>query len=635
MILPGAEAAHGGTPAAPELRSPWSGRSALPGWWRLMARRQRAALDELLRAACAAAPALQALDDAALAAAAERARAALRAATTRAAGAGRGAPWPAAAAAVAELAARSTGLRPDTAQLEAALAITQGRLVDAGPCSGKTLALAMAAVLGAWAGRRCHVACVNELAAARHAAAMAPLYERCGVRCAVLLPQAPDEALTSAYEAPVLLTTARRLMADCLNDPALWRRHGGENRHWALVDDADRVLIDDAVQPLVLSAPGHNPLLLEAVVQAREMAQAFRRGEHYEDRAGVLRFTPAGQRLLDEREGVLSTFWRAPRRRDELVMQALVVRDRFVRGRHYQVQSDPSGAQRIVLGGDTPVAALVPQRTLHTGLLQALEAREGLPPSDPPVVTGRLSHQELFGRYRLLGGIASTLGGLEGELWRIYGAVVLHQRRADAGPAVQHAPAPDHETAYAVAAEAAAQAVKAGAAVLVALRRPDSFRAFAEALRVRALTPAMLGAPAPSPEDGVLAPGQLLLVPDPLLPGLDVRMAPPGTPLLLLQPEALESARAETLFAARGLRGATERRLLRLWPVSPAEGAAPALGRAPAVLRLPLLRIALGLQRRRRARQARLVRRQLFLQEQQLLLQLAFAARGDVSRSPR
>lgn len=638
MILPGADASHDSTPAAPALRSPWAGRSTLPGWWRLQAWRRQAMLAALLQAARAAEPPLQRLDDEALAACARQARHALRAAVLRAGEAATSATvpaWGAAAAAAAELASRSLGQRPAPAQLQAALAMAQGRLVEAGACSGKSLAIALAAVLGAWAGRRCHLVCGNELLAARHAAAFGPLYLRCGVPCAVLPPQAPAEAAPQAYGAQVLLVTARRLLADRLRDPALWPR---ATPCWALVDDADRVLIDDAVQPHVASEPGHNPLLLEAIACAQGLAEGFRAGEHYHDRRRLLRFTPAGQALLAEVEARLPPFWRAPSRRDELLMQALVVRDRLVRGRHYDVQPGPAGGARIVLGGELPLAQLVPERSLHTGLLQALEAREGLPLSHPPATRGRLSHQELFGGYRLLGGIASSLRGLESELWRIYGAVVLRQPRTAPPLALRHAlAATDDEVRARQAAEAVAEAVRQGAAVLVGLRRMESFRLLVPALRAHGLSPAVLGAAAPGPDDGLLRPGEVVLVPEPLLAGLDVRVLPAATPLQLLLPEPLDSARTEALFHARGQRLPAPRRGLRLWSAPAGTPLAAAVARLQSALparladplALVLLRTGLRLQRAGAARQARRQRRQLFLHEQQLVLQLSFAARGE------
>lgn len=643
MILPGTEAfAQDSAPATPTLRSPWAGRNALPGWWRLRAWQQDAALARLHQATLAAGAALHALDDAALDAESAGAREALRAAVARGDAAHRAPAWARAAAAAAELAWRSLGCRPSGPQLHAALAMVQGRMVEAGACSGKTLSVALAAVLGVWAGRRCHLVCANEPLAARHAASLSDFYRRCQVRWALLSSQTPAAAVRAAYQTDVLLVTARRLLADRVREPALWHAVADDGGRWALVDDADRVLIDEAALPFVASEPGHNPMLLEAVALASEMAHAFCDGEHYVDRQGRLRLTAAGLDLAQALEHRLPAFWRAPRRRDELLMQALVVRERMVRGRHYDLQPGPDGLPRVVLCGDTSLSTLVPERSLHIGLIQALEAREGLPLSHPPAVTARLCHQAFFGGYRLLGGVASTLQGLENELWRIYGGVVLRLPRPSPALRVRHRLAATDAEARAMAADAAAQAARAGGAVLLCLRRMDSFRPMVEALRARGISPRVLGAAPPGADDGVLQAGEVALVPDPLLPGLDVRMRPGTTPLHLLLPEALDAQRTEDLFWARGQRTASVRTALRIGSPDGASRRVARLvrllqARLPARLAHPLalalLRASLADRRRAADRLARLQRRQLFLHEQQLLLQLSFAARGEASLS--
>ncbi|MCZ2498825.1 hypothetical protein GN316_18840 [Xylophilus sp. Kf1] len=638
VIFPNPEAGHRSA-SAPKVKTPWGTRNQLPGWWRVLALRHGAALQRLVHAALLAGPALAELDDAALDDEIAQARSALRVAVARSGLDGAQPEWSRALAAAAEAASRSCGWRPSDQQLCATLAMVQGRMVDAGPCSGKTLAVALAAVLGVWAERFCHVVCPNDLLATRHALAMSPLYRRCGVAVAALHLQTPPADAAVAYRAAVLYATARRLLGDRARQQADWPgpRAGAAGRYMALVDDADRVLIDEAVAPFVTSDAGHNPMLIEGVLLGRAMAMRFVRGQHYVDRRTHLRFTVAGRQLLEALAPELPELWRAPRRRDELIMQALVVRDRFVRGKHYDVQPDPQTQRPRIVFGDVSIGALVPERTLHMGLTQAIEALEGLPLTHPPKTTARSSYQEFFGSYRRLGGVASELRGMEDEFWRVYGCVSLRLRRGGLGAArVHHVVSRDESDRRARTADIAADHAARGQAVLIGLRRMDSFRPLMESLRKLGVEPRLLGSAPPQPGDWTLRAGQVLLVPEVLLVGADLQLDDPETPLLLVLPEPLESARAERSFWARGARLSSQRHGVRLWAADPGQAAAPRLAdtvgrRLPAAAasagQVLLLRLGLHRARWHALRLARLQRHQLFLQEQQLLLQLSFVSR--------
>lgn len=638
MIFPNPESGHRSA-SAPKVKTPWGARNQLRGWWRVLALRHGASLQRMVHAAAVAGPALTALDDAALDTEIDLARSALRVAVARSGLDGVQPEWSRALAAAAEAASRTCGWRPSDQQLCAALAMVQGRMVDAGPCSGKTLAVALAAVLAVWAERRCHVFCPNDLLAARHAGAMFPLFRRCGVTVAALHLQTAAADADIAYRAGVLYATARRLLSDRAQRQGEWQgpRAGVPGRYMALVDDADRVLIDEAVAPFVTSDAGHNPMLVEGVLMGRAMAMRFVRGQHYIDRRTHLRFTVAGRQLLEALAPELPELWRAPRRRDELIMQALVVRDRFVRGKHYNVQPDPQTQRPRIVFGDVSIGALVPERTLHMGLTQAIEAFEGLPLTHPPKTTARSSYQEFFGTYRRLGGIAGELRGMEDEFWRVYGCVSLRLRRGGPGAArVRHVVSRDETDCRARTADIAAEHAARGQAVLIGLRRMDAFRPLMELLREQGVEPRLLGSAPPQPGDWTLVAGQVLLVPEVLLVGADLQLADPETPLLLVLPEPLESARAERSFWARGARLTTQRSGVRLWATEPGQAVLPRLadtvGRrlptaAANVGQALLLRLGLHRARWHALRLARMQRHQLFLHEQQLLLQLSFVSR--------
>ncbi|NYE26680.1 hypothetical protein [Pigmentiphaga litoralis] len=660
MIFPNPDA--GARSQGPvEVKTPWGSRNALRGWWRVLSLPRRRKLNRDLAFVQASQARLAALPDAQIDALLIETRRAVRTAVARSGQRGAVGFRPQALALLAEVAWRQLTLRPEANQLLAALAMADGQVVELGACGGKTLAIALAAVLGAWSGRVCHVLTASELLAARDVADMTPLFARCGLGVSALTSMTPADAVGAAYQADVLYTTSRRVLLDSVRErkqagaPGPARRGGAvamdhEGLQMALVDDADRVLIDEASTPFMVSEPGDNPVLLNAVSLARVLSDRFESGTHYRfETQRRLRFTRAGHALLEAVAQELPALWRAPRRRDELMMQALLVRDRLVRGQHYLVQKDPQGQGARIAFGETSVTDLLPERTMHVGLMQAIEAREGLPLTHPPRTSDRLSYQAFFGRYHRLAGAASSLRGLEDEMWRIYGLVTQRLRDPiDTRAAVQHRVVSDPSMRVDMAVDAVVAWVSSDHAVLIGLQKVESFRPIIEALQRRGIQPRVLGAAPPVAADWVISPCEVLIAPEPLLSGADVRLNRPRTPLALMLPEQLESARAERAFWARGARLGSTRVGLRLIDLGHRDvpgwlrRAHTLMGRQAQVA--PLAKSSLGMRlllrravfqaRRRAAKGARTQRHQLFLHEQQLRMQLAFAAARPAAPTP-
>ena len=187
----------------------------------------------------------------------------------------------AALAAVGEVAGRQLGLRPYPVQLMGALALHQGWLAEMATGEGKTLTVAMAAVLAGWSGRPCHLVTANDYLAARDALEMGPLYRYCGVSVVAVTGDLLPHERAERYSSDVVYVTAKELLADFLRDrqaanaggdPAramlprwLWREApgGGYNvdlllvraLHSALIDDADSFHSYGSVSPLHRSSP--------------------------------------------------------------------------------------------------------------------------------------------------------------------------------------------------------------------------------------------------------------------------------------------------------------------------------------------------------------------------------------------
>ncbi|HWX21623.1 MAG TPA: preprotein translocase subunit SecA [Candidatus Binatia bacterium] len=342
-------------------------------------------------------------------------------------------------AAIREAADRKLGLRPFTVQLMGALALHRGYLAEMATGEGKTLTAGLAAVLAAWTNRPCHVVTVNDYLVERDAQWMRPLYEFCAVRTGwVTAPMGPADR-RKGYAADVTYVTSKELLADFLRDrlrlgtvtdPARRllrelvrpRSSAGDDGvvmrglHSAIIDEADSVLIDEAVTPLIISAPHKNSLLESAVTAASQIAAALELNADYRlnHRYREVEFSPAGRAKLDSLCQDLPGLWRGTERRGELIRQALVAREFFLRDKQYII------ADGKVVIVDEFTGRQMPQRTWRQGLHQAIEAKEGLALSDPSETIARLSFQRFFRCFHRLAGMTGTAREAAFEFWQIY-----------------------------------------------------------------------------------------------------------------------------------------------------------------------------------------------------------------------
>jgi preprotein translocase subunit SecA len=347
-------------------------------------------------------------------------------------------------AAIREAADRKLGLRPFLVQLTGTLALHQGYLAEMATGEGKTLTAGLAAVLAGWTQRPCHIVTVNDYLVERDAEWMRPLCSFCGVRVGwVTSAMAPPDR-RKGHGADVTYVTSKELLADFLRDRLSLgpltnpsrrlilelvrpRASAGSDRlvmrglHTAIVDEADSVLVDEAVTPLIISTPHKNPLLEGAIQQARQIAESLVPEAHYRRnlRYREIELTPMGRARLESICGELPGLWRGGERREELVRQALTAREFFLRDKQYIV------AEGKVIIVDEFTGRQMPQRTWRQGLHQAIEAKEGLALSDPSETIARLSFQRFFRCFQRLSGMTGTAHETASEFWQLYKLPVI------------------------------------------------------------------------------------------------------------------------------------------------------------------------------------------------------------------
>jgi preprotein translocase subunit SecA len=341
-------------------------------------------------------------------------------------------------AAIREAADRQLGLRPFLVQLMGALALHRGYLAEMATGEGKTLTAGLAGVLAGWTKRPTHIITVNDYLVQRDAEWLQPLYTVCGVRVGCVTATLDAAQRAKGYAADVTYVTSKELLADFLRDrlrlgqwtqptrrlirqwlsPQAAAADGLVLRglHTAIVDEADSVLIDEAVTPLIISAPRRNEQLQQACRLAAQIAAELEPDTDYRVNARYreVELTDAGRRKLALRCSTLPGLWRGGERRAELIQQALVAREFFLRDKQYILADD-----KVVIV-DEFTGRQMPQRTWRQGLHQAIEAKEGLPISDPAETIARLSFQRFFRCFHRLAGMTGTAWEAAGEFWQIY-----------------------------------------------------------------------------------------------------------------------------------------------------------------------------------------------------------------------
>ncbi len=340
---------------------------------------------------------------------------------------------------VREVAWRERGEKPYLVQVAGALALEAGCVAEMATGEGKTLTATMPAVIAGWRGRGCHLITANDYLAQRDANAMAPIYEACAVTVAAVTTESDTAARRAAYRACVTYLTSKEAAGDHLRDrlalagvcrlsDALARDLTGapvatpiqRSLECAIVDEADAVLIDEAVTPLILSASAPNTEETHAYEQAATMARNFERTKHYivDEAHREVRLTFDGFTLLDslrrDQTAELSAVFSGARRAEEMLTQALTARELFLPGKQYVVQDN----RPVIV--DEFTGRLMPDREWRAGQHQAVQAKEDLPISAPKETLARISFQRFFRLYRKLSGMTGTAREGRREFWDIY-----------------------------------------------------------------------------------------------------------------------------------------------------------------------------------------------------------------------
>ncbi len=423
---------------------------------------------------------------------------------------------------LAETASRTTGMRPYPEQIWGAIAVRHRFIVEMQTGEGKSLTACIAAALSAWTGKPCHILTANIYLAVRDATKFADFYNACGLTVSAVRDTDPKQARQTAYTADVVYTTAKEMLGDLLRDAILLgprpRRaglslqmlrsgnDGGPTLRGlgtAIVDEADSLLIDDAVTPLIIAEEVPRAGFDDAIRAADAISDDLTMDVHihHDHQSRRASLTQAGVQQLSDRLSDFKPPWSEPAQARHLVDLALTARFMLQRGRHYVVYDD----KIILLDEQTGRRAI--GRTLSGGLHQALEVSEGVLPSSLTEITGRRSFQRFFRLFPHLAGLTGTAAEASGELWGVYGLPVM-KIPTHWAPARQVYQTMLHPTEAAKLTAVAAEAQKlsrAGRPVLIGTRSIGTAEHLHAALIALECTPRLLTAMDEAAEADIVA----------------------------------------------------------------------------------------------------------------------------------
>ena len=334
---------------------------------------------------------------------------------------------PEAFANVREAAKRALGLRAFDVQLMGGIFLHQGNISEMKTGEGKTLVATFPAYLNALMGKSVHIVTVNDYLATRDAEWMGKVYTALGMTTGVVIPKQPDEEKQSAYACDVIYATNNELGFDYLRDnmkselSQMYQR----DHHFAVVDEVDSILIDEARTPLIISGPAEDRseiyIKINKVIpgigddhfkldeKTKNVTFTDEGNEFIEQKLKDEEILPEGQNLYDPESTSLVHH----------ITQALRAHKLYNKDKDYIVRNN-----EVVLI-DEFTGRMMDGRRLSDGLHQAIEAKEACAIQPENTTLASVTFQNYFRLYEKLSGMTGTASTEADEFLEIYGLGVV------------------------------------------------------------------------------------------------------------------------------------------------------------------------------------------------------------------
>ncbi len=324
-------------------------------------------------------------------------------------------------AVVREAGLRAVGMRTFDVQLLGGVVLHEGKIAEMKTGEGKTLVATMPVYLNALTGKGVHVVTVNDYLAKRDAEWMGKIYRFLGLSTGVIVHGLSDSQRQASYACDVTYGTNNEFGFDYLRDNMKFRLEDYVQRplHYAIVDEVDSILIDEARTPLIISGPTEDSTdkyyTIDHVIPPLKSEQDYT----LDEKARSSMLTEEGIAKVEKLLGIENLY--DPRHMETLhhVNQALKAHTLFKRDRDYVIKE---GEVIIV---DEFTGRLMPGRRYSDGLHQALEAKEKVNIENENQTLATITFQNYFRMYEKLAGMTGTADTEAEEFSKIYNLEVL------------------------------------------------------------------------------------------------------------------------------------------------------------------------------------------------------------------
>jgi preprotein translocase subunit SecA len=336
---------------------------------------------------------------------------------------------PEAFAAAREAARRTLGMRPFDVQLMGGIVLHQGRIAEMKTGEGKTLMATLPVYLNALGGKGVHVVTVNDYLARRDSEWMGRVYQFLGLTVGVIQHDMPDAARQEAYGADVTYGTNNELGFDYLRDNMKFDLASMVQRghHFAIVDEVDSILIDEARTPLIISGPSEEST--DRYYRLDKIIPKLVQGEEVEDEDGGKHAT--GDFLVDEKAHTVALTDEGVAKVERLMnignlydlenMETLHAVNQGLRAHHlFKRDVDYLIKDGKIVIVDEFTGRMMPGRRWSDGLHQAVEAKEGVTIERENQTLATITFQNFFRMYKKLAGMTGTADTEAAEFGEIY-----------------------------------------------------------------------------------------------------------------------------------------------------------------------------------------------------------------------
>lgn len=328
---------------------------------------------------------------------------------------------PEAYAVVREASKRTLGMRPFDVQLMGAIVLHQGKVAEMKTGEGKTLTATLALYLNALSGKGAHLVTVNDYLARRDSENNTPLYNFLGLTVGVITHDMSDHERKEQYKKDILYVTNNELGFDYLRDNMKFRYEDYIQRdlNFAIVDECDSILIDEARTPLIISGSAYRSSDLYKVAQG--VVYNLEKGTDFEvdEKARTVQLTEVGHDKVEERLHIKNLYAVENINILHHIMQALRANVLFRIDVDYVVRD---GEVLIV---DEFTGRILSGRRYSDGLHQAIEAKEGVKIEQESQTLASITLQNLFRMYSKLSGMTGTAMTEAEEFQKIYNLDVV------------------------------------------------------------------------------------------------------------------------------------------------------------------------------------------------------------------